>query len=217
MRSTTTTSTRCVSGGDTPVSTTCWRSARSPRSSGWCCPITPPCTPTPTSTPSASAPAARGTATVSSTWPTRAWRSTSPWKPPGRPRGWPTGSARVIREALAGKRIGVTGATGFLGTALVERLLRSVPDCDVVVLVRPGRRTNAEVRVRREILRNDAFNRLRAELGDRFDEEMARRLTVLPGDVGVDGLGLDETATALFQSCDAVIHSAASVSFDSPL
>ena len=37
-------------------------------------------------------------------------------------------------------RILVTGATGFLGTALVERLLRSVPDCEVVVLVRPTRR-----------------------------------------------------------------------------
>ena len=123
----------------------------------------------------------------------------------------------MIREALAGKRVGVTGATGFLGTALVERLLRSIPECDVVVLVRPGRRTNAETRVRREILRNDAFDRLRAELGDRFDDEMARRLTVVPGDVGVDGLGLDESGAASLRSCDVVIHSAASVSFDSPL
>ena len=73
----------------------------------------------------------------------------------------------MIREALAGKRIGVTGATGFLGTALVERLLRSVPECYVVVLVRPGRRTNAETRVHREILRNDAFDGLRATLGGR--------------------------------------------------
>ena len=72
----------------------------------------------------------------------------------------------MIREALAGKRIGVTGATGFLGTALVERLLRSVPECEVVVLVRPGRRTNAETRVHREILRNDAFDKLRTMVDD---------------------------------------------------
>ena len=76
----------------------------------------------------------------------------------------------MLREALAGRRIAVTGATGFLGTALVERLLRSVPDCRVVLLVRPGRRGAAE-RVRREILRNDCFDRLpRASCGDRFDE-----------------------------------------------
>jgi NAD(P)-dependent dehydrogenase (short-subunit alcohol dehydrogenase family) len=82
----------------------------------------------------------------------------------------------VIADELAGKRIAVTGATGFLGTALVERLLRSVPGCSVAVLVRPGRRQSAAERVRREILRNDCFNRLRDELGDRFDAEMAERL-----------------------------------------
>ena len=43
----------------------------------------------------------------------------------------------MIRESLAGKRIAVTGATGFLGTALVERLLRSVPGCELVLLIRP--------------------------------------------------------------------------------
>ena len=76
----------------------------------------------------------------------------------------------MLREALGGRRIAVTGATGFLGTALVERLLRGVPDAEVAVLVRPGRRSASE-RVRREILRNNCFDRLRAELGDRFDDE----------------------------------------------
>ena len=123
----------------------------------------------------------------------------------------------MIAAALAGKRIGVTGATGFLGTALVERLLRSVPGCEVVVVVRPGKRTSAAERVRREVLRNDCFDRLRRELGDGFDAEMARRLSVAGGDVSVDGMGLDDDGAAALRSCDVVIHSAASVSFDSPL
>ncbi|MFP5377401.1 MAG: HAD-IB family phosphatase [Acidimicrobiia bacterium] len=123
----------------------------------------------------------------------------------------------VIPEALAGKRVGVTGATGFLGTALVERLLRAVPGCVVVVVVRPGKRTPAAERVRREVLRNDCFDRLRAEWGDRFDAEVDRRLTVVAGDVAVDGLGLDGAGAAALRSCDVVVHSAASVSFDSPL
>ena len=123
----------------------------------------------------------------------------------------------MIREALDGKRIAVTGATGFLGTALVERLLRSVPGCLVVLLVRPGRRTDAPTRVKREILRNDAFDRLRHELGDSFADEMARRIHVVAGDVGTDGLGLSEEDAATFASCDVVVHSAAAVSFDSPL
>jgi HAD superfamily phosphoserine phosphatase-like hydrolase len=113
--------------------------------------------------------------------------------------------------------VAVTGATGFLGTALVERLLRCVPDCEIVALVRPGQRLTPEARTRREIIRNDCFDRLRAELGDRFENEISRRLTTIGGDVGRDGLGLDEAGGDLLANCDVVIHSAATVSFDAPL
>lgn len=122
----------------------------------------------------------------------------------------------MLREALAGRRIAITGATGFLGTALAERLLRAVPQCEVALLVRPGRR-GADDRVRREILRNNCFDRLRSELGDAFEAEMERRIQVIAGDVGVDGLGLDDAGREVLRSCQIVIHSAATVSFDSPL
>ncbi len=122
----------------------------------------------------------------------------------------------MLRDALGGRRIAITGATGFLGTALTERLLRAVPDCEVALLVRPGRRGAAD-RVRREILRNNCFDRLRRQLGAGFDAEMDRRVLVMAGDVGVDGLGLDAAGEALLASCPTVIHSAAAVSFDSPL
>ncbi len=123
----------------------------------------------------------------------------------------------MIAEVLAGRRLFVTGATGFLGTALVERLLRSVPGCELVLLVRPGRRSSAAQRVRREVLRNDAFDRLREHLGEGFDAEADRRVQVVAGDVSLDGLGLDDDGRAALSSCDVVIHAAASVAFDSPL
>ncbi len=125
----------------------------------------------------------------------------------------------MIREGLAGRRIAITGTTGFLGTALVERLLRAVPDCELVLLLRPGRRSSVDQRARREIFRNDAFDRLRTELGGNaaFDDLIARRVTVIPGDVGRDGLALDDSGRAALASCDIVIHSAATVAFDSPL
>lgn len=123
----------------------------------------------------------------------------------------------MIVDALAGRRVAVTGATGFLGTALVERLLRSVPGCEVAVLVRPGRRTSAPERTRREILRNDCFDRLRQQLGEGFDDEIDRRLLVMSGDVGTDGLGLSDADRQVLAACDVVVHSAASVSFDAPL
>src|SRR3990170_2051220 len=133
----------------------------------------------------------------------------------------------MIAESLAGKRIAITGSTGFVGTALVERLLRRVPDCSLVLLVRDGKRTSAAERVRKELLKNDAFDRLREAAkqpdsvpyreGETFDQMTARRIMTINGDVGSDGLGLSADDRAVLASCDVVIHSAATVSFDSPL
>ncbi|NNN21203.1 MAG: NAD-dependent epimerase/dehydratase family protein, partial [Acidimicrobiales bacterium] len=123
----------------------------------------------------------------------------------------------MIRDSLENKRILVTGATGFLGTALVERLLRSVPNCHIVVLIRPGQRQSAQDRCKREIIRHDCFDTLRAKLGDRFDQEIESRLTTISGDVGTELLGLDEAGLLELAKCDIAIHSAATVSFDAAL
>jgi fatty acyl-CoA reductase len=125
--------------------------------------------------------------------------------------------ADTIPASLAGKRIAITGSTGFVGTALVERLLRGVPDCELVLLVRDGRRTPAAKRTQREILKNDAFDRLREMHGDGFDEMTARRITTVAGDVTRDGLGLNDADSELWGTADTIIHSAAAVSFDSPM
>ncbi len=94
-----------------------------------------------------------------------------------------TRTSGVIVESLAGKRIAITGATGFLGTALTERLLRCVPDCELVLVVRPGRR-DAAARVQRDVLRNDAFDRLREQCDqpgadETYQEMTARRVEAL--------------------------------------
>ncbi len=123
----------------------------------------------------------------------------------------------TIVEALSGKRIFITGATGFLGTALVERILRTISDAQVVTLIRPGRRATPAQRVAREVLKNDCFDRLREEYGDRFDELCSKRVLAIAGDVTRDGLGLDDDGRRILGTCDVVIHSAAAVSFDSPL
>lgn len=121
----------------------------------------------------------------------------------------------MIADQLAGKTIAITGTTGFLGTAVVERLLRGAPDCKLVLLVRPGRR-GAHQRVQREILKNDCFDRLRDELGSKqFDAMAAERVIAVAADIGTDGLSLGDEGRSLLAGCHIVIHSAATVSFDS--
>ncbi len=106
---------------------------------------------------------------------------------------------------------------GFLGTALVERILRCVPDAEVTVLVRPGRRADAAARLAREVIKNDCFDRLRSELGDGFDGEVARRVHAVAGDVEPRRPRARRGGAPRVAAADVVIHSAATVSFDAPL
>ncbi len=123
----------------------------------------------------------------------------------------------LIVDRLSGKAIFITGSTGFLGTALVEKLLRTVSDCELYLLIRPGRTSTSSERINKEILKNDCFDRLRKAYGDRFESEIVARVHPVSGDVISDGLKLNDVDRKLLSDCDIIIHSAASVSFDSPL
>ncbi len=121
----------------------------------------------------------------------------------------------MLESALSGKTLFVTGATGFLGTALVETVLRALPETNLVLLIRPGRNVTAEARADKDLFRNNCFDRLRDQLGaENFKALIARRVRICPGDVGTDGLGLDAEGQRLLSDADVVIHSAATVSFD---
>ena len=125
----------------------------------------------------------------------------------------------MLGEAYRGKVVLLTGGTGFLGTALVEKMLRSLPSLGrLYLLVRPSRDKGARERFETDVLGSAAFSRLREELGAAFDERVAEKVRVLEGDVHSDSLGLGpEDLAELSREVDAVVHSAASVVFDAPL
>jgi fatty acyl-CoA reductase len=118
--------------------------------------------------------------------------------------------ARSIRDDLADKRILITGVTGFVGTAVLERLLGDVPGARIVALVRGRYATTPEARIR-EMLTGNAFLAIRERHGSAWLEQaLTERVTVIEGDV-------TQSIPPLPGDLDVVIHCAASVSFDPPI
>jgi fatty acyl-CoA reductase len=116
----------------------------------------------------------------------------------------------MIREELAGKRILLTGVTGFLGQALLERLLAEVPEARLVLVVRSLAGRDARSRAE-ELLSRPVFNSLRERVGaDALRAMFDERVEVLEGDVTT---GLPRLPADL----DLVFHGAATVSFDPPI
>lgn len=111
-------------------------------------------------------------------------------------------------DELAGSHVLLTGATGFLGQATLERLLSSYPDTHVSVLIRSRGERTATDRLS-ALLRKNVFRPLSERLGA---EELARlvreRVTVVEGGLGSVTLPAD---------LDVVIHGASTVSFDPPV
>jgi HAD superfamily hydrolase (TIGR01490 family) len=113
-------------------------------------------------------------------------------------------------SALAGKRVLVTGVTGFLGTALFARLLTDFPETRIVLLVRGRFGQSPQSRVE-ELVAGNVFTRFRESVGPgAVKEVLAERVTVLQGDV-------TGTIPSLPDDLDVVFHCAATVSFDPPI
>jgi HAD superfamily hydrolase (TIGR01490 family) len=114
-----------------------------------------------------------------------------------------------LAQALSGKRILITGATGFVGEALLERLLHDLPDTEVLLLVRPRGMTTAAQRVE-HLLAGATFGRLRDRDGaDAVAALVGARITVLEGDL--------DAVPDLPADLDIAIHCAGEVSFDPPI
>jgi HAD superfamily hydrolase (TIGR01490 family) len=113
----------------------------------------------------------------------------------------------MLVDRLAGTTVLVTGVTGFVGEALLHRLLSQVPDITIAPLVRPKGSTTGADRIA-AMLAKPIFSDV-VEAAGGVEEVLRRRIRVVEGDLS--------DVPALPADLDAVVHCAGDVSFDPPV
>ena len=111
-----------------------------------------------------------------------------------------------LRDLLAGKKIVMTGVTGFIGEQLLWKMLTELPDTTPSVLVRRKGSAGAHDRVR-SLLKKKIFADLAEQHGG-LDGLLAR-VEVIEGDL--------PNVPPLPSDLDVVVHCAGDVSFDPPI
>jgi len=113
------------------------------------------------------------------------------------------------KVGLGKSHVFLTGGTGFLGQAVLERLLSDHPETTVTLLIRKKGSTPAVDRLR-TLLKKPVFRVWRERVGEAAVETaLTTRLRVVES-----GLG---PLPPLPKDLDVVIHSASTVSFDPPI
>lgn len=123
-------------------------------------------------------------------------------------------STSPVRDFFKGANILITGATGFLGMALIEKILRVCPDSgNLYLLVRPKKGKEIAARVE-ELTKNPLYEKLIELRGS----DIFQKLVAVAGDVGEDNLGLSPSDRRLIvENVNLVFHCAATLDFEATL
>ncbi|XP_017774675.1 PREDICTED: putative fatty acyl-CoA reductase CG8306 [Nicrophorus vespilloides] len=119
----------------------------------------------------------------------------------------------TIPEFYRGKSVFVTGASGFIGKVLVEKLLRSCPDIgNIYILLRPKRNVTLEDRMK-SITDKILFDKVKE-----FHPENMKKLQYVAGDISEINLGLSpDDYDLLVNNVDVIFHVAATIKFQAAL
>ncbi|XP_035280987.1 fatty acyl-CoA reductase 1 isoform X1 [Anguilla anguilla] len=131
----------------------------------------------------------------------------------GRQSDRQTDSMASIADYYAGKSVLITGATGFMGKVLVEKLLRCCPGVQALyILVRPKAGQTMQERVT-SMMKCKLFDRVRED-----DPEFHRKIVAISSELIQPGLAISpEDAEKLCSCVNVVFHCAATIRFDEPL
>ncbi|KAJ9053737.1 cyclin-dependent kinase inhibitor far1 [Entomophthora muscae] len=119
-----------------------------------------------------------------------------------------------INIGNTGKKIFLTGVTGFVGMAVLEKILRDQydqVDC-IYTLARASKGEAPAARVEK-VMNNPVFDTLR-----KSHPNFSSKVVAVEGDLSKDGLGLSKEDTAKLASVvETIVHCAASIEFCLPI
>uniref|UniRef100_A0A2A4JMW7 Fatty acyl-CoA reductase n=1 Tax=Heliothis virescens TaxID=7102 RepID=A0A2A4JMW7_HELVI len=121
-------------------------------------------------------------------------------------------SPPLIPEFFAGREVFITGATGFMGKVLVERLLWTCRDVSRLHLLLRHKKDVPPERRLAQLKQSQVFDVIRQHCPQQLD-----KLSMLAGDVTQRMFGLDHHDISRLQHVSVVFHSAATLKFDEPL
>mmetsp|Transcript_15153 Transcript_15153/g.25962 ORF Transcript_15153/g.25962 Transcript_15153/m.25962 type:complete len:588 (-) Transcript_15153:723-2486(-) len=117
------------------------------------------------------------------------------------------------------KVVFLTGASGFIGKTLLEKLLREVPSIKrIYILIRTNAGKTAETRLRHEFVENDLFHQLRQWHGASFETFFFDKVIPVSGDLSLPDLGISgEMLTRLKEEVHVILNLAGDVNFRLPI
>ncbi|WMV44484.1 hypothetical protein MTR67_037869 [Solanum verrucosum] len=121
-----------------------------------------------------------------------------------------------IVDFFEGKNILVTGATGFLAKALIEKMLRTTPKVNkIYLLIRAKDKEAAFHRLKIEIMESELFKCLEEMHGEYYKSFILDKLMPIVGNIYEPNLGMDIiTSDKIAQEIDLIVDSAAITTFD---
>ncbi|KAG5673693.1 hypothetical protein PVAND_003716 [Polypedilum vanderplanki] len=117
-----------------------------------------------------------------------------------------------IQQFYKNKNIFITGATGFLGKVLIEKLLRACDVERIFILIRSKKNDDINTRMEK-IFEDQLFDQVRKN-----NPTYRQKIYPINGDCILPGLGISLSDRALLiKHCNIVFHGAATVRFDEKL
>ncbi|XP_025835305.1 putative fatty acyl-CoA reductase CG5065 [Agrilus planipennis] len=116
-----------------------------------------------------------------------------------------------VAKTFQGKTVLLTGATGFLGKLVLEKLLRTCPKIKRIYIIVRAKKGKDHIQRRNDVLENVIFEPLKRNTIEIFEE----KVEVIAGDLAVSQLGISPAdQKKILEETNFVFHIAATVNFD---